>query len=78
MSELCPESFQEDHLDVADLGSLRAEARGLAGDGEEGGDAEGHPAGDVLHVHPEADPGDDDDEDGGDVGLDQMKSYTSV
>ena len=84
-------------LDVADLRCLRAEACWLAGDGEQGGDAQGDPAehhghgcggdggywhhwpaGHVLHVHPEADPGDDDDEDGGDVGLDQVKSNTSV
>ena len=34
---------------------------------EEGGDAERNPPRHVLHVHPEADPGHDDDEDGGDV-----------
>ena len=32
----------------------------------------------MLHVHPEADPGDDDDEDGGDVGLDQVEANTAV
>ena len=66
------------NLDVWDLWRLWAEARWLAGDGEEGGDAQGHPARHVLHVHPEADPGHDDDEDGGDVGLDQVEANTAM
>ena len=82
-------------LDVADLRCLRAEACWLAGDGEQGGDAQGDPAehhghggdggcwqhwpaGHVLHVHPEADPGHDHDEDGGDVALDQVEADTAV
>ena len=32
----------------------------------------------MLHVHPEADPGHDDDEDGGDVGLDQVEANTAM
>ena len=82
-------------LDVADLRCLRAEAGWLAGDGEQGGDAQGDPAehhghggdggywqhwpaGHVLHVHPEADPGHDHDEDGGHVALDQVEADTAV
>ena len=82
-------------LDVADLRCLRAEAGWLAGDGEQGGDAQGDPAehhghgddggywqhwpaGHVLHVHPEADPGHDHDEDGGHVALDQVEADTPV
>ena len=60
------------------LWRLRAEPCWLAGDGEESGDAQGHPARHVLHVHPEADPGHDDDEDGGDVGLDQVEANTAM
>ena len=66
------------YLDVADLRSLGAETCWLAGDGEEGGDPQSHPARDVLHVHPEADPGHDHDEDGGDVALDQVEADTAV
>ena len=82
-------------LDVADLRCLRAEAGWLAGDGEQGGDAQGDPAehhghgddggywqhwpaGHVLHVHPEADPGHNHDEDGGHVALDQVEADTAV
>lgn len=32
----------------------------------------------MLDVHPEGDPGDDDDEDGGDVGLDKVEPNTSL
>ena len=32
----------------------------------------------MLHVHPEGDPGHDDKEDGGYVGLDQVEPDTSV
>ena len=66
------------HLDVANLGGLRTEACRLAGDGEEGRHPQRHPARHVLHVHPEADPGHDHDEDGRNVGLDQVKPNTSV
>ena len=33
---------------------------------------------DVLHIHPEADPGHDHDEDGGHVALDQVEADTAV
>ena len=66
------------HLDIADLRSLRAETCGLAGDGEERGHPQRHSPRHVLHVHPEADPGHDDDEDGGDVGLDQVEPDAPV
>ena len=61
------------YLDVRDLRRFRAETCRLAGDGEEGRHPQRHPARHVLHVHPEADPGHDDDEDGGDVGLDHVE-----
>ena len=32
----------------------------------------------MLDVHPEGHPGDDDDEDGGDVGLNQVEPNTSL
>ncbi len=48
--------------------------RGLARDGEEGGDPQGCPPGDGVDVHPEGDPGDDHDEDGGDVRLDHVEA----
>ena len=57
---------------------LRAQTGRLAGDGEEGGDAQCNPPRHVLHVHPETDPRHDDDEDGGDVGLDQVEPDTAV
>ena len=66
------------HLDVANLGGLRTEACRLAGDGEEGRHPQRHPARHVLHVHPEADPGHDHDEDGGHVALDQVEADTAV
>ena len=33
---------------------------------------------DVLHIHPEADPGHDHDEDGGHVALDQVEANAAV
>ena len=48
---------------------------GLAGHGEQGGDAERGPARHGVHVHPERDPGDHNDEDGGNVGLDHVKAH---
>ena len=36
------------------------------------------PARDVLHVHPERDPGDNDKKDGGDVGLNLNWEYSRV
>lgn len=48
------------------------DARGEGGEGKECGDSEGHTAGDSIGVKPEGDPGYDDDEDGGNVGLQDM------
>ena len=48
--------------------------RGLARDGEERGDPQGGPPGDRVDVHPEGDPGDDHDEDGGEVRLDHVEA----
>ena len=47
---------------------------GFTGHCEKGGDAQGRSSGHRVDVHPEGDPGDDDDEDGGQVGLDHVKA----
>ena len=57
---------------------MYALTRGLAWHCEEGGDAQGGPPGHRVHVHPEADPGDDDDQNGGDVGLDHVEPQGSL
>ena len=66
------------HLNIRNLWRLWAEPCWLAGDGEEGGHAQGHPPGHVLHIHPEGDPGHYHKEDGGDVGLHQVEPNASV
>ena len=47
----------------------------LAGDGEEGGDAERGPARHGVDVHPEGDPRDDHDQDRGDVRLHHVEPH---
>ncbi len=41
-------------------------------------DPEGDPGRHAVHVHPEADPGDGHDEDGGQVALDQVEADRTV
>ena len=50
----------------------------LAGDGEESGDAERGPARDGVDVHPEGDPRDNHDQDGGDVRLDHVEPHRTT
>ncbi len=47
---------------------------GFTRHGEKGGDPESRSSGHRVDVHPEGDPGDDDNEDGGQVGLDHVKA----
>ena len=44
----------------------------LGGESEEGGDPERDPGGDRLRLNPEADPGHDHDQTGGDIGVEQV------
>ena len=57
------------------LGQGGAGPRALGGHGEHGGDAQAHPGGRGVHVDPEGHPGEDDDEQRGDVHLDQVVAH---
>lgn len=56
-------------LDVANSRKGAANSRADGGHGEDGGDAEGDAGGGRLVVNPKAHPAEHDDEDGGQVGL---------
>ncbi len=45
---------------------------------EQRGDSQRGPSRHRVHVHPEGDPGDDDDEDGGQVRLDQVEAQRAA
>lgn len=49
--------------------------RALCGHGEHGGDAESDSSWCCIHVDPEGDPGQDNDEQAGDVHLDQVIAH---
>ena len=57
------------------LGQRGAGPRALGGHGEHGGDAQRHAGGCGVHVDPEGHPGQDDDEQRGDVHLDQVVAH---
>ena len=59
----------------AHLGQRGPGAGALGRHGEHGGDAQGHPGGRGIHVDPEGNPGQDDDEQRGDVHLDQVVAH---
>ena len=61
------------HLDIRDLWTVGGEVGWLGWDSEKSGDTEGDSARDWVEVHEEADPRDNDDEDGWDVGLDHVE-----
>ena len=50
----------------------------LGGEGQQGGHAQGHPGGDSLGLDPETDPGHDDYEAGGDVGVEEVVAQSPL
>ena len=62
-------------LPPAHLGQRGAGPRALGGHGEHGGDAQAHAGRCGVHVDPEGHPGQDDDEQRGDVHLDQVVAH---
>lgn len=50
----------------------------LGGHGQHSGDAQTHPGGRGVHVDPEGNPGQDDDEQRGDVHLDQVVAHLTL
>lgn len=56
---------------ASDLGKIDARVQADGGEGEDGGDAESDAIAGGLPVDPEGDPGEDHDEDAGDVHLDE-------
>ena len=50
----------------------------LGGEGQEGGHPQRDPGGDSLGLDPEADPGHDDYQAGGDVGVEQVVAQTPL
>ena len=59
------------YLDIGDTRQRHPDADGMCGDGEHGHDAERDASWYGVHVDPEGDPGEHDDEHGGDVVLEQ-------
>lgn len=57
------------------LGQRGPGTRALGGHGEHGGDAEAYTGRGSIHIDPEGDPGQDDDEQAGDVHLNQIVTH---
>ena len=60
------------------LGQGCSRAGALGGHGEHSGDAQAHTGGGSIHVDPEGDPREDDNEQAGDVHLDQVVAHLSL
>ena len=64
-----------EHIDGLDVGDRRQGLLAvgvLGGEGQQGGHAQGHAGGHGLGLDPETDPGHDDDQTGGDVGVEEV------
>ena len=66
------------HLNVRDRRKRLLTVGVLRGKREKGSDTESDPSRDSLGLDPEADPGHNDDEAGGDVGVEQVVAETPL